>query len=241
MNQMLPTEIIDVIEDPRASPEARGGRLKRVRNLANLSRREMCDAMGLNINTLKGWELGRHGGLTVKGTEKVIQRIAQEGVHCTLDWLLYEIGAGPTVITDFIKTKAFWNPEHLPANFSSFEEEKLIAEELQIFRQHYRHTIDFIVQDDGMLPLYRNGNYVAGVQRFSEDIDTVLEENCIVQTEEGIILLRHLRPGSKKGHYNLICINTHTTLAKPVLYDVTLVSAAPVLWQRRKNLFTKSS
>ena len=54
------------------SPKSRGERLRRVRNLANLSRKNF-PLHGINLNTLKGWEIGRHGGLTEKGAKKNIK------------------------------------------------------------------------------------------------------------------------------------------------------------------------
>lgn len=88
------------ILDEKSTPEARAKRLRRVRNLANLSRKALCEDGLINVNTLKGWELGRYGGLPKDGAEKIIQRIAREGVHCTLDWLLHEIGPGPRLISN---------------------------------------------------------------------------------------------------------------------------------------------
>ncbi len=34
-----------------SAPQERAARVKRVRNLANLSRKDMCDCEGLNVNT----------------------------------------------------------------------------------------------------------------------------------------------------------------------------------------------
>ena len=66
-----------LIENEFSTPEARADRLKRVRNLANLSRKEICESGDININTYKGWELARFGGLPVDGAEKIINRVAR--------------------------------------------------------------------------------------------------------------------------------------------------------------------
>jgi hypothetical protein len=47
-----------IVTTERSSGDARAERLKRLRNLANLSREQMCESGELNINTLKGWEIG---------------------------------------------------------------------------------------------------------------------------------------------------------------------------------------
>jgi hypothetical protein len=80
---------------PHSSPQARGERVRRVRNMANLSRPALCDKSDFKIDTLIGWEVARHGGLTEKGAQKLIHRIAQEGVICTVEWLLHELKGLP--------------------------------------------------------------------------------------------------------------------------------------------------
>ncbi|MBI5448694.1 MAG: XRE family transcriptional regulator, partial [Gammaproteobacteria bacterium] len=65
--------------DPIDSIE-RGRRIKILRVLANLDRKAVEEKHGINFNTLKGWELGRHGGLTEKGAKKIISMCQQEGV-----------------------------------------------------------------------------------------------------------------------------------------------------------------
>src|SRR5438552_2660970 len=86
-----------------SSPEAKAERLKRIRNLANLSREEFCLDGEVNLATLVSWEVGRFGGLSRKGAGNVIARVAKEGVFVTPEWLLHEVGAGPEVRTDYKK------------------------------------------------------------------------------------------------------------------------------------------
>jgi transcriptional regulator with XRE-family HTH domain len=91
------------IESQHSSAAAKGMRLKRVRNLANLSREQLCSGSDVNIHTLIGWECGRFGGLTLVGTQRIIKRLEQEGVFCSAEWLLNENGAAPIVSTDYLK------------------------------------------------------------------------------------------------------------------------------------------
>jgi hypothetical protein len=202
--------------------------------MANLSRQQMCDRTDININSLKGWEIGRYGGLTTQGAEKIIHRVTQEGVQCTLDWLMYGIGAGPSVQADFNKIRP--EPPLLPISKEKpkVEDEK-IANEILIFKRHYAHPIDFIVDDDGMALLYNPGEYVAGNSLFANHINKAIGLDCIVQLEDGKIMLRRLRKGTKIDTYTLICINTLAQVEKPILYDVKIISAAPVIFHRRKN------
>src|SRR5437868_3849341 len=85
------------VSDTLSSPEAKSKRLKRIRNLANLTREQVCEEGNINIHTLIGWENGRFGGLTRAGAKRLLKRVAREGVQCTVEWLLNEIGRGPTI------------------------------------------------------------------------------------------------------------------------------------------------
>lgn len=230
------------ILQPETSAKARAARLKRIRNLANLSRKEICKKADININTLTGWELARHGGLTAKGAEKVIALLANEGIKVTLDWLLYEIGAGPRMVSEPIsKTKP--NPEKIDLNPSDFSKEKeLIAQELLLFRSHHKRTFDLIVSDDGMFPYYRIGDYVAGIPFYGKDIYSFVGEVCIIQLENGQTVLRRLKKGAEENTFHLFCVNLETTVPKPILSDIKVKSVSPIIWHRRPIVLpTKSS
>jgi len=221
-----------ITSDTLSSPKERGQRLKRLRNLANLSRRDIEDKYFIKINTLKGWEVGRHGGLTEKGAVKILNILEQEGVNCSLDWLLYGIGKGPTIAEKFESEQ---EEVKEPASHERESEDKQIIDELLFFRQNHTNSIDLILEDDSMEPCYTKGMYVAGIKRFDEEIDNIIGHNCIVQTVDGRLLLRNVRKGSKTGLYHLICLNTQSEIDEPVIYDIELVSAAPAIWQRIRN------
>ena len=108
-------------------------------------------------------------------------------------------------------------------------------EELLLFRTHYPNAMDFIVSDDGMEPDYKIGEYVAGSSRYHQQIEHLVGLDCIVKTMEGEVFLRHIKKRGEDGRYTLACINSKTTVEKPILYDVELFSAAPVIWTRRKD------
>jgi transcriptional regulator with XRE-family HTH domain len=224
-----------VMADDLDSPEARGRRLKRIRNMANLSREQMCDDGSINIHTLSGWENGRFGGLTTTGATRVLQRVAKEGVRCSLEWLLSEIGTGPEIVADFSKIKDDLEKivEHQPISLS--EETEVIINELLLFKKHVPNVADLVITDDSMLPQFAAGDYVAGRKRFKKDIKKLIGLNCIVQTEEGKIYLRTLRIGPHENTFALTATNPYTEAEDAVLYDIKLVSAAPVIWHRKKD------
>jgi DNA-binding transcriptional regulator YiaG len=220
-------------DDSLVSPKAKGERLRRIRHLANLSREEFCIDGEINLTTLISWEVGRFGGLSAKGANRVIARVAKEGVFCTPDWLLYEIGAGPEVKADYKKLHK--QTEEMNNDIALPPENATIVEELIHFRNLNKHSIDFVVEDDTMLPHYRIGDYVAGTKRFGEKIKTLLSMDCIVQTNSGQIMMRNLQPGPRENSFNLISTNLHTRVKDAIVYDVNLVVAAPIVWHRRKE------
>ncbi len=213
-----------------ASVEARerGERLRRIRNLANLSRRALCDEAGLNINTFIGYEVGRYGGLTKKGADIIIPYLSSKGVYCSLDWLMNGIGKGPYIIPDMQLGK-IGNTTDFLINIS---EEQKIAEELLLFRTHYKNAIDYQIIDDGMLPIHKIGSYVAGIPCSGSSIQNIIGFDCIVQTVTNELIVRNLRAGRTQDDYTLTCSNPYTTLNHPIIYDVELLFAARIIWRR---------
>ena len=83
-----------------------------------------------------------------------------------------------------------------------------------------------------MEPHYQKGDYVAGERYYQDAIHHAIGQVCIVETQMEGILIRLVRKGLKEG-YTLQCLNLHTELPKPILYDVEVSSAAPIIWHRR--------
>jgi len=219
-----------IVNDKASTAEARSERLRRIRNMANLSREKICNSKSLNINTYKGWEIARYGGLPVDGADKVIARVAREGVICTAEWLLHGIGVGPYIVPEYQKST------HAPlsSNLNVDPEQHTLLNEIQLFKSHFSDAIVYTVEDDG-LASYQPGEIVAGIPRYQERIQDLIGENCIVQTETGLVLARQLKQSETPGKYTLVCTNLQTNAKKPMLYDVTLISAAPIIRHYRRN------
>lgn len=201
----------------------RGARLKRIRNLANVSRKQLCEEASVNINTYIGYEVGRYGGITTKGAGKVLKYLQEKGVNCTIDWLMHETGSAPYVFTEKVEG----------LSFNNLQEESKIQEELCIFRSHYSATLDYRIIDDGMLPVYPLGSYVAGVVSAPSKLAELINSDCIVQLDNGDILVRKLKEGRLENTYTLACINPETVVINPILYNVMIVKAARIIWHRK--------
>ena len=149
--------------------QARAERLKRVRLMGGLSRREMCtNDSGLHPDTYKGWETARFGGLTERGAEKVVKRLGVSGVTVSVDWLLYGIGNAPF--------------EDLSCQSVSkatlSDQDRQIAKELLVFKEQ-ENAVDMLIPDNAMAPLYLEGDVVAGLK--CGQLQNAIGHECIVQ------------------------------------------------------------
>ncbi|MBA2649726.1 MAG: hypothetical protein H0U75_09085 [Legionella sp.] len=201
-------------ETELASPQARAERLKRLRNLANLSRKELCETSDMNINTYKGWELARFGGLPIDGAEKIIRTITKAGVICSLEWLLYGTTPSPSLIEE--------------SENSNITELTPVEREFGVFQNTYKQAILEKVPDDCLLPNIKKGDFVAGVKKYGNDIDLILDQLCIIQTLDGKKLIRYLKRGESQGHYSLLCANPSSNALDLVILNTKLLYAAPV-------------
>jgi len=86
-----------------------------------------------------------------------------------------------------------------------------------------------------MLPMFTPGEIVAGNIINPNEIDILLNEICLVQTENHGLLLRRIQKGSEEGCYNLLAINTQANLTMPVIYNAKIIAAASVSWIRRQD------
>ena len=204
--------------------------------MSDLSREKMEEKYGISANTIQSWEAAKAGGLTQKGADRIISSFHAEGISCSLEWLLYGIGSSPILrtaerylihgtITDYLTSMLM-------------PEDKVIVSELQTFRTLNVNTLDMLVADNGMLPYYRPGDYVAGKRRRGDDIEQMVGKNCIVEMATNEILLRRIRSCQQSGLYNLTCINPDTNLQHPTLYQQKLLSVAPVVWHRRPDAYS---
>lgn len=216
MNEPMYNALIDSRE--------RGERLRRIRNLANLSRKHLCEQTGININTYIGYEVGKYGGIPKKNAQLIVQHLMACGVCCSLEWLMQGVGKGPYIVADI---------SHL--SIDGLTEEQMIQTELALFRSHYANTVDLQIMDDGMVPIYELGSCVAGIACSGAEIEALIGFNCIVQIQTQVPIVRNVRKGRHKDTYILVCINPHTVIDIPVLYDVRLTFAAKILWHRQAS------
>jgi hypothetical protein len=140
-----------------------------------------------------------------------------EGIPCSLEWLLYGEGPEPQILTK------------IP--FSSASDN--ITQDLRQFIQSHANAVDAIVSDNGMAPCFLSGDHVAGIRHFAENLNKTMGLCCIVQVSTGEVLVRKIDPGNQPDLYTLSCVNSIDSVKYPILKDISVFSAAPVIWFRR--------
>ncbi len=209
-----------------------GDRLRRARLLAGLNtRREFEYKHHISSNTLQGWEQNKNP-LSTKGARRIIEALKKEGLLCSVEWLLHGSGLPPRpfeMINAGVNVSFLENHSQL-----NLREEEAIYQESQIFKGQKSNTIILNITDDAMEPYYALGDYIGGVQIDNSEIPQFLGRECIVELENNLILPRILQAGSHPNVYNLSCTNPKTTASLLNFYNAKVISAAPIVWHRRK-------
>ncbi|KTD33586.1 hypothetical protein Lnau_2337 [Legionella nautarum] len=214
-----------IVIDEHASAEARAERLRKIRNLANLNRKEICDSTEINFNTYKGWELARFGGLPVDGAGKVIKRVAKEHVICSVEWLLYGKGLEPYLLPSC-------------TNLDNLDNQTLILKEILFFQSLHPDAIYTQIQDDALAPHFVPGDYVAGIKVNGNDIAGAINQPCLVELPNGEILVRYLKEGQSKNSFQLLVTNLNGAFTGPFSIESELKSAARIIRHYKKIQFS---
>lgn len=202
-----------------ASPKEQGQRILELRRRYGLTR-EAFVQHGIPIATLQNWEKVRYAsGLNRKGANRLVNAYASLGVTVTTEWLLY--GAGPS---------PYLNESPEISHGTSLSKEAKITQELRLFHQLNENVVDLIVPDHAMAPAFLPGDCVAGERFFDKEIEKAVGHPCIIHTSNGQILFRLLEKGDKENLYTLTGFNPKAL----VILNISLFSAAPILWMRRK-------
>ena len=86
---------IETQQNDESSPKARGMRLRELRNVTQLSRKELEEKLHVSAQQIQSGEDGAKDGLTEKDAESIVKVLRGKGVKCDLDWLLSGTGNAP--------------------------------------------------------------------------------------------------------------------------------------------------
>lgn len=187
------------------SPEARGKRLREARKLARLTLKSMSTNSEINFHTLSGWEIGRHNGLTEKGAKKVVERLTQAGVNCSVEWLMQGTGNQPASLI-----------ESYSQSLSSLAELQSVYATL--IQQHHPNMLQLKISDNSMQPLYAQGDFVAGQPITLDKLSQHNGKAVIVKLNDKETICRILSANKETQLISLLAKNTN--YETPVLHDV---------------------
>lgn len=211
-----------------------GERLKRARILAGITtRRQFEEKHHISANTLQGWEQCKNP-LSPKGARRIVAALKEEGLLCSAEWLLEGKGIPPRsyeTLNAGLSDVAQLNSALTQHNI---EEEQLIYQEIQLFKQHNPHAIVMNVTDDAMEPYYSVGDYIGGLRVCNNDISRYTNSLCIIELENNLIIPRFLQKNHSEGRYNISTTNPKTSASPLNYYNMKIVALAPVVWHRRK-------
>lgn len=208
-----------------------GERLKYIReNLLKLSRANVHETYGLSPDTLAAWENGKIQ-ITEKGIDRCIKMYSSENLIITKEWLLTGEGLSPKFSFDLNR---YFRNTTSEASAEVFDDQMLLAKEIEFFRSLTTNAVVCLISNEDMLPLYSVGDYVGGRLRYNEEINSCIGKDCIIKTKDDSTYVRRIAKPPHGGGYNLVCINpAWNGNAEPVIYNVEIESAAPIIWHRR--------
>ncbi|MCX7125802.1 MAG: helix-turn-helix transcriptional regulator [Gammaproteobacteria bacterium] len=216
-----------------------GERLRRARILAGIStRREFEKKYQVSANTLQGWEQGKNP-LSKKGAKRILEALKNEGLICSLEWLIHGNGVPPRAFEMTHGDAPSKNDLDAFLGSMHLQEEQAIYQELQAFKINNANSIIITISDDAMEPQFRAGDYVGGVRLTrAEDIQLYSGQPCIVELADHTILPRYMHADIESGTYTLSCTNFQSKAAPLNVFNAKIISAAPILWHRKKLLKT---
>jgi transcriptional regulator with XRE-family HTH domain len=208
--------------------KARGKRLRQLRRVTDLEQSEFAEKYAINPVTYRDWESATRNSIPEAKARKLIERLKYDGIVVTIEWLLFGVGMAPYCIS----SKRVREIVQAGASLEIFlNEDQAIKEELALFMLQ-NDAVSLEIADNVMLPCYKTGDLVAGIKRYGSHIEKLVGCDCIV-TYANSLLLRRLERGKEKHAFTLLTLNPNATI-EAVVYDVPIISAAPVLWLRRR-------
>ncbi|MBT4879958.1 MAG: hypothetical protein HOI80_03385 [Alphaproteobacteria bacterium] len=213
--------------------EQRADRLRLARRLSGITLNDIPDTFGISKHTYYAWELGRNP-IKDKIAKRIVTMLKEAKVFCTVEWLLSGKGISPRPIEEIESVIDSSVDSIVNNDLKHLQKEVGVMTEVRTFQKANKDADIRLVSDDAMLPFYAPGDYVGGIRKSGNDLsEAALNNNCIVETEDGATYVRRVTKGRKNGTFNLSCINPTTKLPEYTIFSVNLKSAAPILWHRK--------
>jgi transcriptional regulator with XRE-family HTH domain len=204
----------------------KGIRLKKIREMADLTSQELANKTGFSRQSVSYWENGSQNGLSFKGAQASIRIVKEHHIICEFDWLWDGIGEEPYSLLDQQVTETNNDPFTRPYPMD------IRADEMKLFESIQENSILTMVKDQGMRPLYQKEDWVGGYWRALTP--KLIGHPCIVEIG-GDLQVRIIKKGSKNG-YHFSFLTYSEEINEPFeLADQAPTRVAPVirLWRKK--------
>lgn len=215
--------------------QERANRLRFLRRMSHLSMKEFAQHCNLGLTTINYWEQG-YSSVTERGAQKVCKAMREEGIECSVIWLMTGFGEPPKVIDSSKLSKLnYKNLESLSRisiseKQSDYPMENIeIKEELALFKKNYPEHLIYLIDNESMKPLYGPGDLVAGKKLTDKNMELAHGADCIVELEGRELLIRRVKIGHAVNCYDLYVINSDASLEFPPLRNIKVLSLAPII------------
>lgn len=215
--------------------QERANRLRYLRKMSHLSMKEFAQHCNLGLTTINYWEQG-YSSVTERGAQKVSKAMREEGIECSVIWLMTGYGEPPKV-TDSSKLsklnyKSLESLSRISINEKKSDyplENNEIKEELALFRKNYPEHLIYLIDNESMKPLYGPGDLVAGKKLTAKNMELGHGADCIVELEGRELLIRRVKIAHVANSYDLYVINSDASLEFPPLRNMKVLSLAPII------------
>ena len=211
--------------------ETAGSRLKYLRAILRLTRAYIEKKYKLPEITLKSWENGTIK-LSKNGVKRCVTVYKSEGLLVDENWIAEGKGLDPTV--RFSVGHYFSVPSNVALPVEE-DDEVAMLQDADVFKNRYSNAVIMIVSNDEMSPYYEPGDYVGGRLRAMNELEMIINKDCIIYLKGGGQYFRRIYQDSL-GRYNLACLNPIGKTSEPVIFNADIEWAAHVTWIRKKNV-----
>lgn len=171
-------------------------RVRYLRTLAGLSRKQLEEKYNLNYHTLQSWELGRNE-ITRKSAQLLCTVFREAGLFCSEEWLIYGFGALPTPYKD-------------TSQETEINKNIDVLKIVDYYANNINNAVTVFLSESYFEPLYSCGSYVGGIMCYGKEIENIIGSVCIVGLQDGSVLVRKVLCGDIKRTYSLFynCIKS---------------------------------
>lgn len=215
--------------------QERANRLRYLRKMSHLSMKEFAHHCNLGLTTINYWEQG-YSSVTERGAQKVSKAMREEGIECSVIWLMTGYGEPPKVTDSSKLSKLNYKNIESLSRISINEkksdyplENNEIKQELALFRKNYPEHLIYLIDNESMKPLYAPGDLVAGKKLTDKNMELGHGADCIVELEGRELLIRRVKIGHVANSYDLYVINSDASLEFPPLRNMKVLSLAPII------------